>query len=145
MTPQPKLRIVVNPVFEPKPSPAEALRRQRRVMVLEDVSENPELRLLRTKSERYNDAMRALRILLKVSNVTLGELRSRDKPKLLSKARHQAMWLCSVIGGWSLPKTAEFFHRTDHTSIIYAIRKIESSNQRRASQRERFQKRYAKS
>lgn len=56
-----------------------------------------------------------------------------DRTDIISKrrnarvvlARHRAIYRIKKLSNWSLPRIGKLFGRMDHSSIIYAIRKIE--------------------
>lgn len=41
-------------------------------------------------------------------------------------SRHEAMWRCRQVGKWSLPQIGRKFGGRDHSSVKYAIDKIEA-------------------
>ena len=40
--------------------------------------------------------------------------------------RHIAMYLCKHVGGWSTTRIGNFYNGRDHSTVSYAIRRIES-------------------
>jgi len=56
---------------------------------------------------------------------SLSDLKSQKRDKNLAFARHIAMYLIKKITKKSLKEISEFFKRRDHTTVIYAISKIE--------------------
>ena len=40
--------------------------------------------------------------------------------------RHIAMYLCKHVGGWSTTRIGKFYNGRDHSTVSYAIRRIES-------------------
>lgn len=58
--------------------------------------------------------------------VTVEDLKSPMRTRTLTQPRHIAMYLCREMTDLSLPKIAEAFNRRDHTTVINALRKIES-------------------
>ena len=40
--------------------------------------------------------------------------------------RHIAMYLCKHVGGWSTTRIGKFYNGRDHSTVCYAIRRIES-------------------
>jgi hypothetical protein len=40
--------------------------------------------------------------------------------------RHVAMYLCKHVGGWSTTRIGKFYNGRDHSTVCYAIRRIES-------------------
>lgn len=56
--------------------------------------------------------------------MTVGDLKSRSREAKVSMPRHIAMYLIREIGKNSYPEIARFFCRSDHTTPISAINKI---------------------
>ena len=54
-------------------------------------------------------------------------LRSPNRTKHVSRARHEAMWLVWKLIGMSTPSIAREVGRRDHTTSIYGIRKIQAA------------------
>jgi len=48
----------------------------------------------------------------------------RDAPSV--RARQEAMWLCKKYTLYSLPEIGRFFGGRDHTTVLHAVRKIDS-------------------
>ncbi|MGH9628125.1 MAG: helix-turn-helix domain-containing protein [Bryobacteraceae bacterium] len=44
--------------------------------------------------------------------------------------RHIAMYLAKHVGGWSTTRIGKFYHGRDHSTVCYAIRRIESLRRR---------------
>ena len=40
--------------------------------------------------------------------------------------RHIAMYLCKHVGGWSTTRIGKFYNGRDHSTVSYAIRRVES-------------------
>lgn len=64
------------------------------------------------------------RIVARHFNITVEELRSKNRSKKYSRPRHICQYLCRKITGDSYPDIATHFGGQDHTSVIYAYRKI---------------------
>ncbi|QOQ39706.1 chromosomal replication initiator protein DnaA [Trueperella pecoris] len=60
-------------------------------------------------------------------NITPEDLKSPTRTRSLTQPRHIAMYMCREMTDLSLPKIAEAFNRRDHTTVLNALRKIESS------------------
>lgn len=58
--------------------------------------------------------------------VTQADIISQRQDRRTARARHVAMWLCRHDTGASLPKIGKAFGGRDHTSVLYAIRKIDA-------------------
>ncbi|MET7073954.1 chromosomal replication initiator protein DnaA [Trueperella pyogenes] len=58
--------------------------------------------------------------------ITAGDLKSPTRTRSLTQPRHIAMYMCREMTDLSLPKIAEAFNRRDHTTVLNALRKIES-------------------
>ena len=54
-------------------------------------------------------------------------LRSPNRTKHVSRARHEAMWLIWRLLSLSTPAIAREVGRRDHTTSIYGIRKIQAA------------------
>ncbi len=59
--------------------------------------------------------------------VSYSMLCSPNRTKHVSRARHEAIWLVWHLVGMSTPALAREVGRRDHTSAIYAIRKIQAA------------------
>lgn len=57
-------------------------------------------------------------------NITLEALRGTGKTRSVAHARQLAMYLCRELTDLSLPKIGESFGGKDHTTVMYADRKI---------------------
>ncbi|WJZ01321.1 chromosomal replication initiator protein DnaA [Corynebacterium freiburgense] len=57
-------------------------------------------------------------------NITLEALRGTGKTRSVAHARQLAMYLCRELTDLSLPKIGESFGGKDHTTVMYAERKI---------------------
>lgn len=58
-------------------------------------------------------------------NVTLGELIGPKRHKVIVKHRHLAMWIARQLTEASFPELARAFGRRDHTTVLYACRKMD--------------------
>lgn len=57
--------------------------------------------------------------------ITVEQMMSSSKSRPVSHPRQMAMYLCRELTGLSLPKIGEHFGGKDHTTVIYACRKIQ--------------------
>lgn len=57
--------------------------------------------------------------------VSLNDLVSHRVAKAITLPRHIAMYLCKELTEWSLPAVGRAFEGRDHTTVLYAVRKIE--------------------
>jgi chromosomal replication initiation ATPase DnaA len=69
---------------------------------------------------------RIVAVIARFYGYTVTEIRSPNRRPYLSRARHIGMFLASEHG-YSYPEIAEAFGREDHTTVLYAVRKIEGS------------------
>ncbi len=53
-------------------------------------------------------------------------MRGVSRRAYVTRARHEAMWLLREVLGLSFPAIAQMLGRYDHTTVLYACRKIES-------------------
>ncbi len=60
--------------------------------------------------------------------IRVSDLLGKNRSKKFSRPRHIAQFLCRKLTGLSFPDIAIKFGGKDHTSVIYACRKIESSS-----------------
>ena len=58
-------------------------------------------------------------------NIRVGGYSGSKKPKNIAFPRQVSMYLCRKLLDISLPKIGESFGGRDHTTVIYAISKIE--------------------
>ena len=56
----------------------------------------------------------------------LGPARMRGNAQPNAMYRHIAMYLCKHVGGWSTTRIGKFYNGRDHSTVCYAIRRIES-------------------
>jgi len=66
-----------------------------------------------------------LRAVAKYFNIRLSELRSRKRMKEIVEARQMAMYLCRELTSDSFPEIGSKFGGKDHSTVIYAVKKIE--------------------
>ena len=59
-------------------------------------------------------------------NVRVTDLRSARRDRATVHARHAAMYLCRALTPFSLPVIGRHFGRRDHTTVMYALRQVES-------------------
>lgn len=67
-----------------------------------------------------------LRRIEEVVSLHLGPGRVRGNQQEACFSRQVSMYLAKHIGGWSLAKIGRFFNGRHHTTVLHAIRKIES-------------------
>ena len=66
--------------------------------------------------------------------ITMDELTGTSRSRVYVTARQIAMYLCRQLTDLSLPKIGEHFGGKDHTTVMYAVKKIEEQmGQRRAT------------
>jgi chromosomal replication initiator protein len=58
--------------------------------------------------------------------VSMVQVRSPSRVASVTRARHEAMWVLREETDMSLPEIAGELGRADHTTAIYAIRKIQA-------------------
>jgi Bacterial dnaA protein helix-turn-helix len=63
----------------------------------------------------------------------LGPARARGNAQPNVLYRHIAMYLGKHVGGWSTTRTGRFYNGRDHSTVCYAIRRIESLRRRDAA------------
>lgn len=68
-------------------------------------------------------------------NITIEQMCSTDRSRPIVEARQTAMYLCRELTDLSLPKIGEAFGGRDHTTVMYANKKI---SKQMAEQRETF-------
>ena len=66
-------------------------------------------------------------------NISMSELMGKNRSKKFSQPRHLAQYLCRKLTDLSFPDIAQKFGGKDHTSIIYACRKVDQSAQKDAN------------
>lgn len=59
--------------------------------------------------------------------INVGELLGKNRSKKFSQPRHLAQYLCRKLTSLSFPDIAQKFGGKDHTSIIYACKKVEGT------------------
>ena len=60
-------------------------------------------------------------------DISIADLTSKKRPKNIAKPRQLAMFLCRSMTNSSLNEIAASFGGKDHTTVLYACRKIEDS------------------
>ena len=60
-------------------------------------------------------------------NIRVEDIQGSKKPKNIAFPRQIAMYLCRKLFDLSLPKIGEEFGGRDHTTVIYAVSKIEKA------------------
>lgn len=63
-------------------------------------------------------------------NISVTDLLGKNRSQKFSRPRHLAQYLCRKLTDFSFPDIAQKFGGKDHTSIIYACRKVEQASQR---------------
>lgn len=66
-----------------------------------------------------------LRATCRVFDITMSELTGQQRRRAVSAPRHIAMWLATKHTEMSLPQIARHFNKRDHTTVMYARRKID--------------------
>ncbi|MBW1683047.1 MAG: hypothetical protein JRJ83_16795, partial [Deltaproteobacteria bacterium] len=69
-----------------------------------------------------------LRITAAYFNLSLADILSDKKTRTLSYPRHLAMYLCRKHTGRPLKEIGRAFGRKDHSTVIYAVKRITPSN-----------------
>lgn len=85
--------------------------------VLEDIMSSPQTDVI-----SYED------IIFETANyykISIEEIYSPNRSQVIVKARQIAMYLCREMTNMSLPKIGQVFSGRDHTTVIYAHRKVE--------------------
>jgi chromosomal replication initiator protein len=54
------------------------------------------------------------------------EITGKSRQQAIANARQIAMYLCREMTTLSLPKVGQLFGGKDHTTVMYAFRKVES-------------------
>lgn len=65
------------------------------------------------------------RIVAKKFNITQQDMVSKRRTRAIARPRQIAMYLCKALTPRSLPEIGKLFGGRDHTTVIYAIRKIQ--------------------
>lgn len=65
------------------------------------------------------------RIVAKRFNITQQDMVSKRRTRAIARPRQISMFLCKVLTPRSLPEIGKLFGGRDHTTVIYAIRKIQ--------------------
>jgi chromosomal replication initiation ATPase DnaA len=66
------------------------------------------------------------RIVCKEFDLSLGDLISQQRHQAVVRPRQIAQWLSHQCTGRSLPQIGRMFGGRDHTTILYAVRKIDN-------------------
>lgn len=66
-------------------------------------------------------------------NISITDLLSNKKTHKFSYPRHMAMYLCRELTGLSFKKIAGAFGNKDHSTIIYAVKRIEKDKEEKKS------------
>lgn len=65
------------------------------------------------------------RAAMKVFEISKSDIESKSKAQIVVYPRQVAMFLCREMTGKSYPQIARSFRKSDHTTVIYACRKIQ--------------------
>lgn len=65
------------------------------------------------------------RAAMKVFELSKNDIESKSKAQVVVYPRQIAMYLCRDMTGKSFPQIARSFHKLDHTTVIYACKKVE--------------------
>ena len=63
-------------------------------------------------------------------NIRIQDMRSKKRSRNIAFPRQVAMYCCKVITRHSLPEIGEYFGGKDHTTVLYAARKIDTLQQK---------------
>ena len=58
--------------------------------------------------------------------IKVAELFSRKRTRAIARPRQVAMWLCREVTSHSFPEIGDAFGGRDHTTVIHAVRNIDS-------------------
>lgn len=61
-----------------------------------------------------------------IHEVKVSDIRGRSRQRQPARARHAAIWVLSRVSTLTQERIAESVGLTDHTTVTYAIRKIET-------------------
>jgi chromosomal replication initiator protein len=92
--------------------------------------------LVRSKEPRRVKIDDILRVVMKHFGVNRGDLLSSRRNRSIVRPRQIGMWLAKSLTARSLPEIGRRFGGRDHTTVLHAIRKIESLLAEDASLRE---------
>jgi len=62
-------------------------------------------------------------------NIRIQDMRSKKRSRNIAFPRQVAMYCCKIITRHSLPEIGEYFGGKDHTTVLYAARKIDALQQ----------------
>jgi chromosomal replication initiator protein len=62
--------------------------------------------------------------------IKVAELFSKKRTRTIARPRQVAMWLCREVTSHSYPEIGDAFGGRDHTTVIHAVRTIESLRSR---------------
>lgn len=65
------------------------------------------------------------RAAMKVFEISKTDIESKSKAQVVVYPRQIAMYICREMTGKSFPQIARSFHKLDHTTVIYACKKVE--------------------
>jgi chromosomal replication initiator protein len=82
--------------------------------------------LVRSKEPRRVKIDDILRVVMKHFGVNRGDLLSSRRNRSIVRPRQIGMWLAKSLTARSLPEIGRRFGGRDHTTVLHAIRKIES-------------------
>ncbi|MCS7262603.1 MAG: chromosomal replication initiator protein DnaA [Aquificaceae bacterium] len=83
----------------------------------------------KSPSETLQKEERLLRLVARHFNLKPEDLKRSTKERKVLKARHIAMYFCKSLLGKSYSEISRLFGGADHTSALYAIKKIEEQRQ----------------
>jgi chromosomal replication initiator protein len=92
--------------------------------------------LVRSKEPRRVKIDDILRVVMKHFGVNRGDLLSSRRNRSIVRPRQIGMWLAKSLTARSLPEIGRRFGGRDHTTVLHAIRKIESLLQEDSTLRE---------
>jgi chromosomal replication initiator protein len=93
--------------------------------------------LLRSQPANSLTPLKVTRAVAREFGITLASLRSSGRSQALVLPRQCAMWLCRKLCRASYPELGAFFDR-QHSSVIHAVRKLESRLDKEPALRQRL-------
>src|SRR5690606_39048481 len=97
---------------------------------LDDEVMQGELALVATASQRLVGLVDIQRVVCSHFRVTNADLMSKDRHKSVAFARQVAMYLCRQRLKSSFPELGRAFGNRDHTTVMSAVRRVESLRKR---------------
>jgi chromosomal replication initiator protein len=84
-------------------------------------------KIIRARDPSLNiKAPQIIRAVAKHSGCALSDLKGATRKSQIVRARSLAMYLCRILAQMPLEKIGQHFGNRDHTTVIHAVRKIES-------------------